>query len=581
MKIAHLTTVDMSLRYLVFPQLKAALQYGESIGISAPGPYVEHLVERGIRHIPLHASTRGMSVTSDIKAAAQLWKALRREHVDILHTHNPKPGLYGRVIGRLAGVPIVINTVHGLYATEDASPLKRAAVYGAEWVASRFSDAELVQNPEDLQLMQRLGMTPRARTHLLGNGVDLERFDPERAEMDREQMRSELGVTEDQILVGMVGRLVGEKGVPELIEATAGLDDRFVVAIAGPHDPEKEDSLTEEMIRKGEKSGVRFLGMRSDVERLYAAFDVFVLPSHREGFPRAAMEAAASGLPVIATDIRGCRQVVDDALNGFLFQVGDVDDLRAKIELIGSDPELRERMSLASVAKSRAEFDESRVVEKVMATYEDVARRKGLGWCFGVGSGAIDISGAADQDAAAIARLHESMISGGFLSTLGHRFLVLLYRNMIEDESSEVLVARRGEAVVGFVAGTKDTSSFYRRFLAKSSLRALMAILPALVRPSTWRRIYEVLRYGTVESPVRAELLSMAVAPLAQGVGLGGRLVEALLDWGRGAGLASMKVVVGAGNDRAISLYRRSGFDDATEISVHGAEPSWELVWSA
>jgi len=211
MKTAHLTTVDMSLRYLILPQLLAAAEHGEVIGISAPGPYVEELESRGIRHVPLKSSTRGAAPLSDLKAALQLWRILKDERVDILHTHNPKPGVYGRIVGRLAGVPIVVNTIHGLYASDDAPFAKKAIVYGLEWLASRFSDLELVQSPEDYELLLRSGITPRSKTQLLGNGVDLHRFNPENARLHREEVRSELGVTPDDVVVGMVGRLVLEK----------------------------------------------------------------------------------------------------------------------------------------------------------------------------------------------------------------------------------------------------------------------------------------------------------------------------------------------------------------------------------
>ncbi|HIE21599.1 MAG TPA: glycosyltransferase family 1 protein, partial [Acidimicrobiia bacterium] len=219
MKIAHLTTVDMSLRFLLLPQLEAAKEHGEVLGISAPGPHVEELETRGIRHVPLEASTRGMSLSSDLRAAAQLWRIIRAERPDILHTHNPKPGVYGRILGRLVGVPIVVNTVHGLYASPESPMLKRAFVYALEGLASRFSDAELVQNPEDLELLGRLGITPRSKLRLLGNGVDLERFNPDRARESREAKRAALGLEPDDVVVGFVGRLVAEKGLPELIEA--------------------------------------------------------------------------------------------------------------------------------------------------------------------------------------------------------------------------------------------------------------------------------------------------------------------------------------------------------------------------
>jgi glycosyltransferase involved in cell wall biosynthesis len=376
MKIAHLTTVDMSLRYLLLPQLEAARELGESIGISADGVFVAELEERGIRHIALTSSTRGMNLLADFRAIGQLWAILRRERPDVLHTHNPKPGVYGRVVGRLAGVPIVVNTIHGLYATPESSLPKRLVVYSLEWIASRFSDVELIQSPEDFDLLSRRRIMPRSKLRLLGNGVDLERFraNPEQ----RKQVRRELGLTDSQIAVGLVARLVEEKGVPELIEAASRLDDRYVVLIVGPRDNEKSDAVSEELLTRAEADGVRFLGMRKDVDRVYQGIDIFVLPSHREGFPRAAMEAAASGLPVIATDIRGCRQVVEDGVNGLLFPVRDVGALTSAIVRVGEDEELRARMSRASVDRARAHFDERQIVNRVMGAYAEVAQRKGL-----------------------------------------------------------------------------------------------------------------------------------------------------------------------------------------------------------
>ena len=199
-KVAHLTTVDMSLRYLVMPQLLAIRDAGgEAVGISAPGPWVPELEAAGIRHIPLESSTRRMDLLADLRAARELWHILRRERFDVLHTHTPKPGFYGRVLGRLAGVPVVVNTVHGLYATEDDHWLKRAVVYALEAIASRFSHAELVVSSEDLELLQRWHISPRTRSKLVGNGVDLTRFNPARFDAEaRQRIRESIGVKDDR-----------------------------------------------------------------------------------------------------------------------------------------------------------------------------------------------------------------------------------------------------------------------------------------------------------------------------------------------------------------------------------------------
>jgi len=582
MKVAHLTTVDMSLRYLVMPQLLAVRDAGgEAVGISAPGPWVSELEEAGIRHIALRSSTRGMDLGADLRATRELWHILKEERFDVLHTHNPKPGLYGRLLGRLAGVPIVVNTVHGLYATPDDRFMKRAIVYGLEAIASRFSDAELVQSSEDLDLLRRWRISPRRSTALLGNGVDLARFNPDRFDdADRARVRTSLGIAEDQIVVGAVGRLVAEKGYPELFEAASRLDDRYVVLAIGPYDPDKSDALPEELLNGARDAGVQFLGMRDDVDALYAAMDVFLLPSHREGFPRAAMEAAASGLSVIATDIRGCRQVVDHEHNGLLIPVQDSGAIAAAITRLGDDAELRRRMAGASRAKAEAEFDENTVVDIVMGTYRDVALRKGLPFDLAEPSSIVYRS-AKPGDAATLARLHSDSITGGFLPTLGHRFLTRLYVALIEWPDAEIVVAATDDGPVGFVAGVTDTGAFYKHFAKYHGIRAGLAAGYRLARPSTIRNALETLRYEGGEIDVDAELLSMAVDADARGAGLGTELGTRFLDAMASRGSTEVRVVVGADNDTAVGLYRRLGFVDAATVEVHAGTRSLLLVWKA
>lgn len=382
MKVAHLTTVDVSLRFLVLAQLRAVRDAGgEAIGISAPGPWVDDLEAEGIRHVPLQSSTRSASVVADARAVRELWAALRREKPTVLHTHNPKPGVYGRIAGRLVGVPIVVNTVHGLYAMPTDPLPKRAVVYALEAVAARFSDAELIQNPEDLDLMRRWCLT-RRDARLLGNGVDITRFDPARwSAADRASMRAELGIDDDRLVIGAVGRLVAEKGYPELFDAYAQLDPaRFALVVVGGDDPDKPDALPPDAVQRARDHGVHFTGHRNDVDRLYSGMDLFVLASHREGFPRAAMEAAASGLPVIATDVRGCRQVVEHGVTGLLVAVRDPNALRDAVSHLGNDSERRRAMSLAARERAEAEFDEREVVNRVMETYRAVADRKRIPW---------------------------------------------------------------------------------------------------------------------------------------------------------------------------------------------------------
>ena len=379
LRVAHLTTVDMSLALLLEAQLDAVVAAGgEAIGISAPGPFVAAIEQRGVRHIPLHASTRSWSLRSDLRSALELWQILRRERPTVLHTHNPKPGAYGRVVGRLAGVPIVANTIHGLYATPTDPRLRRVLVYSLEAFAARWSDVELVQNIEDVELIRRRRLVPARKLRHLGNGVDLQRFHPERTARERAEVRAAWGIDEGTVVVGTVGRLVAEKGYVELFEAVAELGPGVRLVVIGGPDAERPDALDPIVLQRARASGVVLLGHRDDVELMLAGFDLFVLASHREGQPRAAMEAAAAGLPIVATDVRGCRQVVDDGSTGLLVPVADVHALRTAIGVLAASPERRREMGAAGRAKAEHEFDERDVVRRVMDAYAWAAGRRGI-----------------------------------------------------------------------------------------------------------------------------------------------------------------------------------------------------------
>src|SRR5262249_5333343 len=136
-RLVHLTTTDMSLDWLLGPQLRAFAAAGyEVIGISAAGPHVAHLEATGIRHVALANATRAMAPSRDVAALAELRRILLRLRPDIVHTHNPKPGVYGRLAARSIGVPVIVNTIHGLYALPEDRLAKRALVYGLERVAA-------------------------------------------------------------------------------------------------------------------------------------------------------------------------------------------------------------------------------------------------------------------------------------------------------------------------------------------------------------------------------------------------------------------------------------------------------------
>ena len=381
-RLVHLTTTAISLDWLLGPQLDAFAEAGYDLTtVSAPGPHVDAVLARGHRHISIPSLSRAMDLSLDRQAWSELRDVFEQVQPHIVHTHNPKPGVLGRLLARRCNVPIVVNTVHGLFAQPTDSLAKRAAVYGAERIAAACSDGELVQNVEDVELLRSLGV-PASRVHLLGNGIDLDRFSPSTAKSRMARAhRRKLGIGPTTTVIGMVGRLVWEKGYREFFAAVDALldEDRDVaVVVVGPTEPGKAGAVDQETIDAMTARGVRFLGSRTDVDVLLGLFDIFVLPSHREGFPRSAMEASAMGVPVVSTDVRGCRQVVDHETTGLLVEPRSPAALASAIRTLLDDPLRRVGMGRAARARAAAEFDQQRVIARTLGLYRALLDDAGI-----------------------------------------------------------------------------------------------------------------------------------------------------------------------------------------------------------
>lgn len=382
-KVAHLTTVDMSVRHLLLNQLLELKRAGFDVtAISASGPDIGPVEAAGIRHLAV-SFTRRMSPASDLKALFQLWWIFRRERFTIVHTHQAKAALLGQLAARAAGVPIVVNTLHGFYFHDRTPPAKRAAWIALERAQALFSDLILSQNPEDVETAVDARICRRTRIEYLGNGIDLDRFNPDAlAPEARRCVRSELGFDEDTEVVGFVGRLVREKGILDLFAAfrkVRGRRPRARLLVVGPEDRVKPDSVSNRTAQEyGLADAAVFVGYRHDMPRLYSAMNVCVLPSHREGFPRSPMEASAMGVPSVATNIRGCRQVVRPEENGLLVPVGDPAALAAAIERILADSSLAARMAASGRALARREFNERDAFARVRDAYRRLLKAKGV-----------------------------------------------------------------------------------------------------------------------------------------------------------------------------------------------------------
>lgn len=371
LRVAHLTTVGLSQAKLLATELRVDVATGlETLALSAPDEYVQEVEALGVRHVALPALTRAWDPAQDAAAARELRATVRSLDLDVLHTHNPKTGVLGRVLGRAVGVPVVVNTCHGLWAQDHDPFARRAFVLGMEALAAQASHAELYQNADDRAALAR--WVPQWRSRVVGNGTDLTAFGPD-PEV-RAKVRAEWGIGDEQVVVGGVGRQVEEKGIREFGQASRDLAGRARFLWVGPIDPDKGDAL------KGEVEGLELVGGRNDMPAVYNAFDIFVLPSHREGFSRSGMEAAATGLPLVLSDIRGCREVGRHEREALLVPAGDPQALANAISRLLNDASLRERLGEAARRRALLEFDQVQVAAISLETYAAIARRKDLQW---------------------------------------------------------------------------------------------------------------------------------------------------------------------------------------------------------
>jgi glycosyltransferase involved in cell wall biosynthesis len=368
MKICQLCAVDFTLYHFLLPLMRAMRDAGhEVVGVCADGKLLEKVRAEGFRVEPVRI-VRGYNPIDHIRTYRALVDLFRRERFDILHVHTPVAALVARLAAARVHVPRVAYTAHGFYFHERMPPWKYRLFLGLEYLGGRFTDVLFTQAAEDAETARRHNLCKGGVIAAIGNGSDPAKFHPPVAnDPARRALRAELGADETTPVIAMIGRLVAEKGYPELIAAMRDVDatlwiigDRLASDHAASIDAAVAAAGQDPILKKR----IRFLGYRSDVPALLRAADIFTLPSHREGVPRSIAEAMLTGLPVVATNIRGSREQVVAGETGLLVPVNDPQALAAALSRVAGDAALRRRMADASLARARANFDEAVVVRK-------------------------------------------------------------------------------------------------------------------------------------------------------------------------------------------------------------------------
>ncbi|HUH55394.1 MAG TPA: glycosyltransferase family 4 protein [Rhodanobacter sp.] len=340
--------------------------------ISPPGPYGEKLRGRGLRWESLPMQRRSLNPLRELALLWHLVRLLRREQPALVHGFTIKCAVYGSLAARLAGIHARVNAVAGMGYVFTSSQWKarllRPVVRGLLRLALGGRDARLIlQNADDVELFRQAGLVDPAHVRLIrGSGVNCAQF---------------AGISPQAPADGcprmlLASRLLWDKGVAEYVDAIRQLRRQgrtFRALLAGTPDPGNPAAVPEATIRGWVDEGLlTWLGHVDDMVGLLGSVDIVVLPSYREGLPRTLVEAAACGLPLITTDVPGCREVVTDGVDGLLVPMGDSDALVRAMARLQDDPAFARRLGDAARRKARAQFDERIVVERTMAVYAEL-----------------------------------------------------------------------------------------------------------------------------------------------------------------------------------------------------------------
>ncbi len=373
MRLLHVLTVPLTLRFLR-GQVGFVAQHGFDVHVAcSPGTQLDEFArDNPVTPHPI-ALTRRVSPSQDLRAVAEMVRLIRRLEPDIVHAHTPKGGLVGMIAAKAARVPKRIYHLRGLPLLTATGAMRRV-LWATESTSFLCAHRVLAVSHSLLAAAHSLGIAGASKARVLGsgsgNGVDARgRFDP-RNTLSREAARAALGLSAEPTVVTYVGRLVGDKGIVELLEAWDILDPRgdAVLLIVGPF--ESRDELAPETVRRIQRCrAIKHVPFTEDMPLVYAASDVVVLPSHREGFPNVPLEAAAMERPVVTTDAVGCVDAVVNGTTGLVVKVGDVAALAQAIARYLDAPSLRERHGAAGRARVLAQFAPERIWRALVDEY--------------------------------------------------------------------------------------------------------------------------------------------------------------------------------------------------------------------
>ena len=376
-KLIRITTVPISLEKLLENQLRFMKQYYDVTAISADLSNLERVGK--LQEVPVYAieMTRKITPWQDLKATWRLFRFFKKEKPFIIHTHTPKAGTVGMLAAKLAGVPHRLHTVAGLPLLE-ATGRKRKLLNFVEKITYACA-TKVYPNSNGLRkIIIKEQFCEQEKLKVIGNGssngINTSYFDPKLFSVnDKQTLKTNLGITPEDFVFIFVGRLVGDKGINELIQAfqkIVAVTNRVKLLLIGPFESDLDPLAAETLHEIIANESIISLGFQKDVRPYLAISDCLTFPSYREGFPNVVMQAGAMGLPSIVTNINGCDEIIIDGENGIIIPVKNSNAICEAMKKMVADNHFREKLQQNARQMIVSRYEQQVVWESILAEYK-------------------------------------------------------------------------------------------------------------------------------------------------------------------------------------------------------------------
>lgn len=376
MKIIRATTVPGSLNNFcrgLLSELQEREGY-EVVALSSSGEALDEIREREkVRTIAI-AMQRHISPVKDLRSLWKLIHAFHKEKPDMVHSMTPKAGLLCMLAAWVCRVPVRIHTFTGL-VFPTSTGLKRKILMATDWLTCACA-THVIPEGEGVKNDLVNNKITRKPLRILGygnvRGIDLNRFDPENPEVIK---AAEIIRREEVLTFIFIGRLVGDKGILELVKAFCRLNKELPdtrLLLVGREEPQLDPLDSSTLKEISDNPAIEAVGQKTDVRSWLLASDIFVLPSHREGFPNVVIEAGAMGLPSIVTDINGSREIIHDGENGLIVPVKNANALYEAMKHLAETPEEIRTMAANARPMIASRFEQSFVRQCLKDYYKEI-----------------------------------------------------------------------------------------------------------------------------------------------------------------------------------------------------------------